>query len=685
MARSIYITSPEGSTGKSTVALGLVTLLAREVAKVGIFRPVVKSIEADETTDLLIRQTGGTLEYDQCVGVTYDELRADPEGALARIIDRFRDLERQCDVVVVDGSDYTDVPGGDEHSFNARVAANLGAPVVLVLTAHERTAEQVAASAELSIAEIAQEHAFTAAIIVNRTAEGQADDVRAALAGLGTFVVTLPDLPLLSAPTMHDVLTALDGELIYGDEELLSREATSVLICGMTTENVLRHLQDGQVAVLAGDRSSLVPALFMAHQADNFPSLAGLVLNGGMLPEEQMSKLIRGFGSNLPVIATARDTYQTADKLMRLHGPISRGSQRKIDLAVATVEENISLDKIVAALDIPHREVITPLMFQARLVDQARADRKRIVLPEPDDDRVLRAASALLARKVADLILLGDEATVRARAAELGLDISSATVVSPQDEAYLGRYAEEFARLRAKKGVTLEQAREKVQDVSYFGTMMVHMGDADGMVSGAAHTTAHTIVPSFQIIKTRPGTSIVSSVFLMLMEDRVLVYGDCAVNPEPTPEQLADIAISSAQTASLFGVEPRVAMLSYSTGTSGTGADVDKVREATRIVRERAPELSVEGPIQYDAAVDSAVAQVKLPGSEVAGRATVFIFPDLNTGNIGYKAVQRSSGAVAVGPVLQGLNKPVNDLSRGALVEDIINTVVITAVQAQRN
>lgn len=685
MARSIYITSPEGSTGKSTVALGLVTLLAREVAKVGIFRPVVKSIETDETTDLLIRQTGGSLEYDQCVGVTYDELRADPEGALARIIDRFRDLERQCDVVVVDGSDYTDVPGGDEHSFNARVAANLGAPVVLVLTAHERTAEQVAASAELSIAEISQEHAFTAAIIVNRTAEGQADDVRAALAGLGTFVVTLPDLPLLSAPTMHDVLTALDGELIYGDEELLSREATSVLICGMTTENVLRHLQDGQVAVLAGDRSSLVPALFMAHQADNFPSLAGLVLNGGMLPEEQMAELIRGFGSNLPVIATARDTYQTADKLMRLHGPISRGSQRKIDLAVATVEENISLDKIVAALDIPHREVITPLMFQARLVDQARADRKRIVLPEPDDDRVLRAASALLARKVADLILLGDEATVRARAAELGLDISSATVVSPQDEAYLGRYAEEFARLRAKKGVTLEQAREKVQDVSYFGTMMVHMGDADGMVSGAAHTTAHTIVPSFQIIKTRPGTSIVSSVFLMLMEDRVLVYGDCAVNPEPTPEQLADIAISSAQTAALFGVEPRVAMLSYSTGTSGSGADVDKVREATRIVRERAPELSVEGPIQYDAAVDSAVAKVKLPDSEVAGRATVFIFPDLNTGNIGYKAVQRSSGAVAVGPVLQGLNKPVNDLSRGALVEDIINTVVITAVQAQRN
>ncbi|MDO4792474.1 MAG: phosphate acetyltransferase [Buchananella hordeovulneris] len=685
MARSIYITSPEGSTGKSTVALGLVTLLAREVAKVGIFRPVVKSVESDPTTDLLIRQTGGNLDYAQCVGVTYDELRADPEGALATIIDRFRNLERECDVVVVDGSDYSDVPGHDEHSFNARVAANMGAPVVLVLTAHERTPAEVAASAELSIAEIAQEHAFTAAIIVNRVAEGQDEAVRASLAALDTFVVTLPEIPLLSAPTMQDVMTALDGKLVYGDEELLNREATSVLICGMSTENVLRRLKEGQVVLLGGDRSSLAVALLMAHQAETFPSLAGLVLNGGILPEEQMSELMRGFGSKLPVIATEGDTYQTSHKLMNLGGPIAGGSQRKIDLAVSTVEENISIDKIVAALDIPHREVITPLMFQARLVDQARADRKRIVLPEPDDDRVLRAASALLQRKVADLILLGDEGTVRNRAAELGLDISAASVVSPHDPAYLDRYAEEFARLRSKKGVTLEQAREIIQDVSYFGTMMVHMGDADGMVSGAAHTTAHTIVPSFQIIKTRPGTSIVSSVFLMLMEDRVLVYGDCAVNPEPTPEQLADIAISSAQTAALFGVEPRVAMLSYSTGTSGSGADVDKVREATRIVRERAPELSVEGPIQYDAAVDAAVAQVKLPDSEVAGRATVFIFPDLNTGNIGYKAVQRSSGAVAVGPVLQGLNKPVNDLSRGALVEDIINTVVITAVQAQRN
>ena len=326
---------------------------------------------------------------------------------------------------------------------------------------------------------------------------------------------------------------------------------------------------------------------------------------------------------------------------------------------------------------------VTPLAFQADLIERARADRKRIVLPEPDDDRVLQAAAQVLAAGIADITFVGDADYVAKRAGELGLDLSAAQVVSVNDPAYLERYAEEFARLRAKKGVTLEQAREKVTDVSYFGTMMVHMGDADGMVSGAAHTTAHTIVPSFQIIKTAPGVSVVSSIFLMAMKDRVWAFGDCAVNPNPTPEQLADIAVTSARTAAQFGVTPRVAMLSYSTGTSGSGPDVDAVVEATRLAREKAPELAIEGPIQFDAAVDAAVASKKLPGSDVAGKATVFVFPSLEAGNIGYKAVQRSSGALAVGPVLQGLNKPVNDLSRGALVEDIVNTVALTAVQAQ--
>ena len=351
------------------------------------------------------------------------------------------------------------------------------------------------------------------------------------------------------------------------------------------------------------------------------------------------------------------------------------------DLPVLTLPLGEEAAAALRATAVP--TAVTPLAFQADLIERARADRKRIVLPEPDDDRVLQAAAQVLAAGIADITFVGDADYVAKRAGELGLDLSAAQVVSVNDPAYLERYAEEFARLRAKKGVTLEQAREKVTDVSYFGTMMVHMGDADGMVSGAAHTTAHTIVPSFQIIKTAPGVSVVSSIFLMAMKDRVWAFGDCAVNPNPTAEQLADIAVTSARTAAQFGVTPRVAMLSYSTGTSGAGPDVDAVVEATRLAREKAPELAIEGPIQFDAAVDEAVAATKLPGSDVAGKATVFVFPSLEAGNIGYKAVQRSSGALAVGPVLQGLNKPVNDLSRGALVEDIVNTVALTAVQAQ--
>lgn len=341
-----------------------------------------------------------------------------------------------------------------------------------------------------------------------------------------------------------------------------------------------------------------------------------------------------------------------------------------------------STEVLVAAME-QESHVVTPLSFTAGLIERARADRQRIVLPESTDDRVLTAAAELLQRKVADIILLGDASDVARRADELGLDLSKATVISPEDPELLEKYATKFAQLRAKKGLSYEQALEKVKDISYFGTMMVYMGDADGMVSGAAHTTAHTIVPSFQTIKTKPDVDLVSSCFLMLMEDRVYVYADCAVTPNPTPAELASIAISSAESAQAFGVEPRIAMLSYSTGTSGKGPSVDAVIEATKIAKERRPDLLIEGPIQYDAAVNPAVAQKKMPDSPVAGKATVFVFPDLNAGNIGYKAVQRSSGAVAVGPVLQGLNKPVNDLSRGALVEDIVNTVAITAIQAQ--
>ena len=683
MARSIYIASPNAGTGKSTVALGLIVCLTKVVAKVGVFRPFVDSRDEDPFLNLLLARSGSATPAAQCIGVTWDEYHAAPEESLSRIVDAYRAMARDHDVVIIDGSDFTDVAGTPELDLNARVAANIGVPVLLVVSGRGAP-EDVRASVEVSVAEIAENHARTVAVIANRCPAATRGAVAAALSGIeGLTVTTLPEVPLLSAPSVREIADAVKGTLIAGDGALLEREAEGVLVAAMDVSHVLERLAEGQVVIVPADRSAVIISLAAAHASTGFPNLAGLVLNGGFRVAPHVLKLIRGLEQPLPVITSPLNTFAAASVAGSLRGRLGGASEHKLDVAVTTFEQETDLGALLATLEVEPSDVVTPIMFQAELVEHARAVRKTIVLPESDDDRILRAADAIMRRGIADIVLLGDETTVRARAAELGLNISAARVVSTSDPALSEKYAAEFARLRAKKGVTLEQARERIQDVSYFGTMMVHMGDADGMVSGAAHTTAHTIVPSFQIIKTRPGTSIVSSVFLMLLEDRVLVYGDCAVNPEPTAEQLADIAISSAATARQFGVEPRVAMLSFSTGTSGKGADVDKVRRATELVRAKAPELAVEGPIQYDAAIDPTVAAKKAPESAVAGRANVFIFPDLSSGNIGYKAVQRSSGAVAVGPVLQGLNKPVNDLSRGALVEDIINTVAITAVQAQ--
>ncbi len=683
MASSIYVASPEGYTGKSNIALGLVDLLVSRVQKVGVFRPVARTeLGRDSVLELLLNVDGVELDYDDCIGVHYDQVHTDPEGALGTIVQRYRELERQCDAVVIVGSDYTDVASPTELSFNARVATNLGAPVILVVRGLDRTPDDVRQIVDVAVAELEAGHAHVVAVVANRCNPDDLDEVAAALAGTRP-VFTIPEIPLLTAPTVAELMAAVEGRLIAGDAALLDREAEGAMVGAMSMEHMLDRIHDGAVVITPGDRSDILLGLVSAHAAPTFPSLSAVVLNGGFMPAAQVTRLVDGLGQRLPIIATDLGTFRTASLAAETRGMLSTGSQRKLDTARAAFETHVATSEVVPLLDVPRTEVVTPLMFEYELLERARRDRKRVVLPEAGDDRILRAASTLLARGVADITLLGVESSIRARANELSLDLDAAAVIDPHEEEYRERFAEIYAEIRAHKGMTVERAREIVVSVSYFGTLMVHLGLADGMVSGAMHTTAHTIKPAFEIIKTVPGTSIVSSVFFMCLADRVLVYGDCAVNPDPTAEQLADIAISSAGTAAQFGVRPRVAMLSYSTGESGSGADVDKVRTATRIVRDRRPELVVEGPIQYDAAVDASVALTKMPGSEVAGKATVFIFPDLNTGNNTYKAVQRSAGAVAVGPVLQGLNKPVNDLSRGALVKDIVNTVAITAVQAQ--
>ncbi|AWT51842.1 phosphate acetyltransferase [Mycolicibacterium smegmatis] len=683
-ATAIYIASPEGDTGKSTIALGILHRLAATVPKVGVFRPITRLGEdRDYILELLLAGTTAGLPYEDCVGVSYQQVHEDPDAAIAEIVDRYHRVADQCDAVLIVGSDYTDIATPSELSMNARIAVNLGAPVVLAVKAADRTPDEVVHVVEVCLAELAGQHAHTSAVVANRCDPAQLTAVSEALRPLGPPAYVLPEEPLLVAPSVAELQKAVDGTVVAGDPALLSREALGVLVAGMTAEHVLERLTEGVAVVTPGDRSDVVLAVVSAHAAEGFPSLSTIILNGGLDLHPAIAKLVDGLGLKLPIIATPYGTFETASRVASARGRVTSTSQRKIDTALQIMERHVDIDDLLARLRLPIPEVTTPQMFTYQLLDRARADRKRIVLPEGDDDRILKAAGRLLRRGVADLTILGDESQIRSRGAELGVDLTNATVLNPRTSDLCDQFAQQYAELRKHKGITVDQAREIINDVSYFGTMLVHNDMVDGMVSGAAHTTAHTVRPAFEIIKTLPDVSTVSSIFLMCLQDRVLAYGDCAIVPDPTAEELADIAISSARTAAQFGIEPRVAMLSYSTGTSGTGVDVDKVRAATELVRERDRTLLVEGPIQYDAAVEPSVAKTKMPDSEVAGRATVLIFPDLNTGNNTYKAVQRSAGAIAIGPVLQGLNKPVNDLSRGALVEDIVNTVAITAIQAQ--
>jgi phosphate acetyltransferase len=670
------------------VALGLLDALTREVGSVGVFRPLTTtrsgSDDVDLIVDLLVNQPGISQSYDEAIGVTYDAAREDADEAMHVIVERFGKLSDRFDVILVIGSDYTDVATGTELSFNAKIAANLGSPVVLVVHGRDRSPEQIRAAADSAIAELRANHAQTVAVIANRVDHDAAQAIRTELAKLpGLVTAAIPESPLLSAPTFRALVAAAAGRLVLGSNAWMEREALGVIVAAMSLPNVLDRLSPDVAVIAPSDRTDLIPGLMLAHQSGTFPALAGILLTGGYPIPDSIRRLSEGVQQDLPIALTDLGTFTTAERLMRVRGPITKESSRKIETAHRVFAEQVDQAALLAAIDVSASDVRTPLMFEYQLMQRARADRQRIVLPESEDDRILEAAAILIRRGVSNLILLGDETKVRARASALGLDLDEAAIVSPLKSELVEQFAAAYAQARAHKGMTVERARQVVTDVSYFGTMMVHLGMADGMVSGAVNTTAHTIRPALEFVKTKPGVGTVSSVFLMCLADRVLVYGDCAVIPEPTTEQLADIAISSAETARQFGIEPRVAMLSYSTGTSGSGADVEKVRAATELVSVRAPDLLLEGPIQYDAAVDPEVARTKLPSSAVAGRATVFIFPDLNTGNNTYKAVQRSAHAIAIGPVLQGLRKPVNDLSRGALVSDIVNTVAITAVQAQ--
>lgn len=693
MSNNLYIAAAEKEAGKSMIVLGVMEFLSRHIKKVGFFRPIVgSSTHIDNHIRLVSKRYNLDYNYEEMYGLTVSEMANfihdnDTDGVHQRILEKYKILEKKCDFVLVEGSDFKNHFSTYEFNFNLRLANNLGCPIIGVVSGLNKNLDEVSNSLKIMRGAMEGEKCTRAGMVVNRAKTEELEKIKE----LTSFHkndeeidFVIPEIESLQYLSMRQIMQVLNAKHVYGKEESLDYDVTDFKVGAMNFENYLEYAQEGSLVIAPADRIDLLMGIAMTIFSGEFPKIAGILLTGKYKPSRQIHKLLESLKKlPLSVLQVETDTYDATMKVSKIRPWLKFENERRIATALGHFDANVDLTDLGNKISISRSDIRTPLMFEYELFERAKANKKHIVLPEGTDERVLKAADIINRRNVVDITLLGNEEEIIRKASALRINLKGISIIDPYDNDLINEYAAEYFKIRQHKGITKEMAKDIMHDVSYLGTMMVHKGHADGMVSGAAHTTQHTIRPAFEFIKTKPGVSIVSSSFLMCLEDRVLVYGDCAVNPNPNSEQLADIAISSAHTAQMFGIEPRIAMLSYSTGTSGKGLDVDKVREAAEIVKERRPDLKTEGPIQYDAAFDASVAKTKLPDSEVAGKATIYIFPDLNTGNNTYKAVQRSANAIAIGPVLQGLNKPVNDLSRGCLVKDIVNTIVITAIQAQ--
>jgi len=693
MSSGLYITATQAGAGKSAIALGVMEMLFRKLEHIGFFRPIITKDPEDAwdlDIELMSSQYNLDRPYATMYGVTQNEANqllshGKKDELLEKIIEKYNDAREKCRFILCEGTDFVSSTTGVEFDINATIIQNLNCPVLLVADAHNKSMEEAATLTSMTLDSLGSKGCHILGTIINRVRAADLSGIIDYFKKTGLFpdqlIYAVPEEEALANPTIAEVASALGAKVLIGSNQLY-RHARGFTVAAMQLPNLLSRIDHGTLIITPGDRADVIVGCMAAQSSDSIANISGIILTGGLVPEGPVWELIKGLPDAVPVISVTENTFPTALAVEKIKGSISPYDDRKITRALALFEQHVDIERMMDKVITADATIMTPKMFEYELIRKARMFKKRIVLPEGNEDRILRAVETILRRGIADITLLGDEKKIRHTIRTLGLRMEGFEIINPGKSKLLKTYAEVYCELRKHKGMTIENARDRVADVNYFGTMMVHMGDVDGMVSGAVHSTAATIIPSFEIIKAKTPQTPVSGLFFMCLPHKVLAYGDCAINPDPNAEQLAEIAITSAETVKMFDIEPRIAMLSYSTGTSGKGKDVDKVREATRIVQQKRPDLLIEGPIQYDAAIEPDVAKTKMPDSPVAGRATVFIFPDLNTGNNTYKAVQRSSGAVAIGPTLQGLNKPVNDLSRGCLVTDIINTVAITAIQA---
>ena len=695
MADSLYIANLEKESGKLVVTLGVMELLSRRIDRIGFFRPIIPGNGThDNDIDLIKQRYNIGLSFDEMAGISHDEARTliaggEEQRLFREIVQKYSEVRKKCDFLLCEGPTIVNMSEAFDYDISIRIARELGTPTLHVANGRNRTSLEILENIRVAEKLYEQYQCPLLAIFINRIDPAllvtAAAEIRRAHQGKSYRLDFLPEMEGFSMPTMEEIIVALGARHFSGPRTGLQRDVHAIKVAAMSSSNYIDFLEQDDLVVTPGDRPDIIFATLGAIVSRNYPSPVGMLLTGGLEPSPSMVRMLDGIDDlALPIYIVPGDTYREAMRAGEVKGILLPHNEQKIARALGVFESHIDSNGLEQQVIQTVSTTMSPLMFEYSLFQRARSDRKHIVLPEGSDDRILLAAEILRAREVVDLTLLGEERSIRNRAAALGLKLQDVAIVDPKSSNLRDEFIETLFQMRRHKGMTRDRARDTISDVGYFGTMMVHKDLADGMVSGAAHTTQHTILPAFQLIRTRPDVLVVSSVFFMCLETRVLVYGDCAVNPNPNSEELAEIAIRSAETAAMFHIEPIVAMLSYSSGSSGEGEDVERVRQAVRIAHHRWPELKIDGPIQYDAAIDVTVGSQKMPESEVAGRASVFIFPDLNTGNNTYKAVQRSSGAVAIGPILQGLNKPVNDLSRGCLVPDIVNTVAITAIQAQQ-
>lgn len=673
-----YLIPTRQSVGLTSIALGLVRALQHQGFRVGFIKPVAEDQMENEHSAHFAREICLVQPPDPIPMAQADErLTAGLESELLEeIVGLCMRAAEGNDVLVAEGM-HTDAIYPFTPRLNAEIARSLKAEIVLVASAKQGNAVEEISHMAMRMSKVG---CHITGAIINKTPSSF--EVEAAAEALGDIRLwgVVPYDPALLAPRTLDVARHLNARVL-ATGEIATRRVLETVLTARSAAEMVHRLTPGALIMVAGDRDDVILAIALA--ASNGVQLAGLLLTHGSEIDPRIRKLAsHAFSSGLPILSVATDSFITATRIDHLSGAVPTDDTERMNTVLDTVADQLWASVLTDSVRMPASIQMSPPAFRYRLIQAARMANQRIVLPEGDEPRTIRAAVICTEKEIARCVLLGKRAAIEAVAAAQGVILPPALeIIDPDD--IREQYVEPLVELRQGKGLTSTQARDQLQDTVVLGTMMLAVDDVDGLVSGAVHTTANTVRPALQLIKTEPGSSIVSSVFFMLMPDQVLVYGDCAINPNPTAAELADIALQSAASARAFGIEPKVAMISYSTGSSGTGADVEKVRQATELARAKAPDLPIDGPLQYDAASVREVGQQKAPGSKVAGEATVFIFPDLNTGNTTYKAVQRSANVVSLGPMLQGLNKPVNDLSRGALVDDIVFTIALTAIQAR--